>query len=1180
MDFAVILINFNIGAIEAPLLSFYFMPPEPLPYDRKEFFYKDRKHDTIAAGDVLAGGSSTPRWRDPCYRASPRRPPPSYYNRQNGGYYPQIYEEKNSWYGCTLSRSDAVHRQTNSRYNRGWQGSGSRDGRGSLPWSPYHEPYSPTSPAIIRQISSPLPLFNKASPSRSTEIENRGSDVMSWKALKWSGEKRKSDRSENEIPQSIKLENPGVVCATDTEVASVDEEKPKKKSRLTWGQGLAKYEKQKVVEGSSNNSVSELSAKVAGSMSPETPCSAPPCVSSGANEVNRQPFSKAGNVVTDRQPFSKSTDSGKEESHQPLSKSAYMDSDVSDQPFINISNFDSDDNHYCQESLLSPKNCSEQFPIKLDPLPSTSELTSLLDDLLQPEEACTGDSRPNKYIATNKLEVLKVKIPKELEKTEYEIDLLENELKSLNSERENHIVPYSSPKIESFSEHDSGSANVAVPLNACNVDKLSKESPNETFSVENECVVRHTNEVSHTASNVKEVSEVIEESIVSADNLHTGSNKTDEVNFKDLIMASNKDAVKNALQEFDRFMPTKQQKIDIWESDFILACRKNDIHIKEKLAARKKELKIKEKVLAMKFKALHQIWKEDLHLLSVKKQRPKTQKCTEFCSSSLYSTRKHQVSVLSRFTSPGDLALVPPKNIEELTISSKLVDTHAKPYRPYLKMPALILDESDRKFSKFMSNNNLIEDPLLSEKERAIINPWTQEEKKIFMEMLSEYGKDFSKISSFLSHKTTADCIEFYYKNHKFESFSDVRKLRDKQKQSQIVPANTYMLTSGSKKWNADSIAASPGTAGNSPRNQPTSLRRKVSRTSFSSIEISGHEKENEVANSCVTSTISPSEKMTTTTDTNQTIEEEEEEEDTCSGEEMETYSVDWTDSEKSLFVTAFNLHGKDFAKISQCVETKSTEQCRIFFSKARKSLGLDSIKTSDTDESVSNTLQKDFELPSQTEKQVNDVKVTVEEAQATTDETETKIEVEGSTSMANGTFSLPQMLLSCSQKKPKHENVFPSFNFNLNCHTDQTSQLISSFPLNENHFSNIYVSGTQFDRNGFEKQCNGTGNVKIFGQILKVESSSKLESFKQSNLEDIPIQKSYGFWDGTQIKTGFASLPESIISAAAAASHSQQVSGFQPRSAMNFVNGPGISDPVAALKLAKLYNGVDLNGR
>ncbi|KAK1286847.1 hypothetical protein QJS10_CPB20g00343 [Acorus calamus] len=68
-------------------------------------------------------------------------------------------------------------------------------------------------------------------------------------------------------------------------------------------------------------------------------------------------------------------------------------------------------------------------------------------------------------------------------------------------------------------------------------------------------------------------------------------------------------------------------------------------------------------------------------------------------------------------------------------------------------------------------------------------------------------------------------------------------------------------------------------------------------------------------------------------------------EDDTCSDKgSVDLDTVDWTDEEKSSFIRALNSFGKDFTKISRSVGTRSTVQCKIFFSKARKCLRLDGI--------------------------------------------------------------------------------------------------------------------------------------------------------------------------------------------------------------------------------------------
>nr|XP_009406933.1 PREDICTED: uncharacterized protein LOC103989714 isoform X4 [Musa acuminata subsp. malaccensis] len=326
----------------------------------------------------------------------------------------------------------------------------------------------------------------------------------------------------------------------------------------------------------------------------------------------------------------------------------------------------------------------------------------------------------------------------------------------------------------------------------------------------------------------------------------------------------------------------------------------------------------------------------------------------------------------------GNLTLVPTTEIVDFT-GKLLSDSLIKLYRNNLKMPALILDDKEKTYSRFVTQNGLIEDPLIFEKERATINPWSQDEKVVFMEMLAKYGKDFARISLSLNHKTTADCIEFYYKNHKSESFKEVKKCLDLRKQQQCLRANTYLVASGNK-WNHEISCVSPDRLASAPiavaHGHGTARSEKnIGSVVYgtyndvkvpylegaNSVNISGEERESvaadvlagirgalfsEAMSSCDTSSIDPSEKMNCITadrlltpEITQNLDE-----DDCSDEGSgELDSADWTDDEKSIFVQALSMYGKDFTRISSCMR-RSREQCKIFFSKARKCLGLDVI--------------------------------------------------------------------------------------------------------------------------------------------------------------------------------------------------------------------------------------------
>lgn len=69
-------------------------------------------------------------------------------------------------------------------------------------------------------------------------------------------------------------------------------------------------------------------------------------------------------------------------------------------------------------------------------------------------------------------------------------------------------------------------------------------------------------------------------------------------------------------------------------------------------------------------------------------------------------------------------------------------------------------------------------------------------------------GRTSKKYSTFLEHKTTAGCIEFYYKNQKSECFEEIKKKLKLRKQGRSFTTDTYMVTSG-KKWDYEANAAS-----------------------------------------------------------------------------------------------------------------------------------------------------------------------------------------------------------------------------------------------------------------------------------------------------------------------------------------------------------------------------------
>ncbi|KAG2729941.1 hypothetical protein I3760_01G272200 [Carya illinoinensis] len=293
----------------------------------------------------------------------------------------------------------------------------------------------------------------------------------------------------------------------------------------------------------------------------------------------------------------------------------------------------------------------------------------------------------------------------------------------------------------------------------------------------------------------------------------------------DSIVASNRECANRACEVFDKLLPREQHMTDFSRTINFSSCQSASL-VKEKFAKRKQFLRFKERVITLKFKVFQHLWKEDMRLLSVRKHRPKSQKKFDLSlRTALTGNQKPRSSIRSRFSSPGNLSLVP--TAEMINFTSKLLsDSQVKLCRNTLKMPALILDKKEKLLSGFISSNGLVEDPCAVEKERAMIS-----------------------------------CIT-----------------------SSVDPGESY------REWKCQKVDSGI--------------------------------------------------KWPLTPDVMHNFDDE-----TCSDESCgEMDPSDWTDEEKSMFIQAVSSYGKDFVMISRCVRTRSRDQCKVFFSKARKCLGLDLI--------------------------------------------------------------------------------------------------------------------------------------------------------------------------------------------------------------------------------------------
>ncbi|KAM1125831.1 hypothetical protein ACFX13_041858 [Malus domestica] len=1057
------------------------MPPEPLPWDRKDFF-KERKHERSESLGSVA------RWRDSPHHAPRdfnrwasgdfRRPPG---HGKQGGWH-VFSDDSGHGYGSSRSGDKMVEDESfrpsfsrgdgrygrNSRDNRGppysqreskgysWE---TRSGSPNMPGRPNrvnneqrsqddmltyssHQQSDFGSTWDQIQLKDQLDKMGGSTGLGSGQKCERENSLVSidWKPLKWtrsgsmssrgSGFSHSSssksmgpiDSNEAKVESQPKTATPvqspsGEATNCVTSAAPLEETTSRKKPRLGWGEGLAKYEKKKVdvPDGSMNKDAAVCSVgntEPAHSLSSSLPDKSPRVTV----------FSDCASPAT------------------PSSVACSSSPGVEEKSFCKAVNVENDTRNFCGSPGPMSQIHHEGFSFQLEKLDGNSlvNMDSSILELLQSDDPSSVDSSIPRPTALNKLLIWKGEISKVLEVTESEIDSLENELKALKSDSGGscpHPATSSSLPVEEKDKsckeqvtnlitwpsplqiHSSGDTNVqkmcvdngdqvefcgivkdedidspgtatskfveSLPLVSSDMTNKTGGSedrdPIQTTKGEETCLVPSRYAEKTDPSTCGNSSMLLDSEVVAPDSGVVVDKLCDS------IFSANKIFASRASDIFSKLL-SKEHISGVSVS----SSWKNDSLIKEKFAKRKRHLRFMERVITLKFKAFQHLWKEDMSVLSMRKYRSKSHKKFEL---SLRATnnghQKHRSSIRSRFSTPGSLSLVPTTEIINFT-NKLLSDSQVKPYRNSLKMPALILDKEEKLATRFVSSNGLVEDPCAVEKERALMNPWTPEEKELFIQKLTTYGKDFRKISSFLDHKTTADCVEFYYKHHKSDCFVKTKKKPDMAKQGKSS-ANTYLISDG-KKWNREMDAASLDILGaasaiaahadGGTRNRQTYSRRLIlgayrntntSRSEDTTVERScsldtiGNEREtaaadvlagicgsmsSEAVSSCITSSIDPGEsylewkcqkgdsvvRQPLTPDVMQNVDDE-----TCSDESCgEMDPSDWTDEEKSRFIQAVSSYGKDFAMISRCIRSRSQHQCKVFFSKARKCLGLD----------------------------------------------------------------------------------------------------------------------------------------------------------------------------------------------------------------------------------------------
>ncbi|CAL0316092.1 unnamed protein product [Lupinus luteus] len=965
---------------------FILMPPEPLIWDRKEFF-KERKHErSESLGSVS-------RWRDsPHHRRTPG-------HGKQGSWHP-FSEELG--HGCAVSRSSDKMLEDNIRPSSVSRGDGryvrnNRENRGSFGQKDWRGHSWEATNSSLNMSRRPQDVKN----------DQRSDGALTYSSHSHSDFVNTRDQH-NSKDQHDKM-------------GDVNGKKP----RLNWGEGLAKYEK-KVVDGP------DLCANKDMHVSNMEPYNNPSPHDTGDKSLKITGFSGCASPAT---PTTFSSSPGIDD--KLFGKTESVDSEVSNLTFSAVPGFQ----HHLQRFSFNLE--------KLD-IDSLNNMGASITELVQCDDPCSVDSGLASSSAMNKLLLWKADISKVLEMTESEIDSLETELKSLKSEYgdrcpcpaaalgsqrvcrnekpcEEHygvsdqvllpdplIISSDGPLVgkrplstnlhsshENGKDEDIGSPGTAtskflepLPLTkvASSCDTIRCDNFSGDLDVMQSAAVKCLGPCTTMKGASVSACGDVNISIETKDCMNAATPGSSLCHYTgdslyNIIITSNKESANRSCGVLAKLLPKECCEIGNMggsSSDSL----SHNASIMEKFVEKKRFARFKERVITFKFKVLHHMWKEDMQLLSIRKCRPKSQKKHELSvRSTCIGIQKNRSSIHSRFPYPGHHpSLVPTSKIINYT-SKLLSEPQGEVQRNALKMPALILDEKERMFSKFISSNGLVEDPLAIEKERTMINPWTAEEREIFLEKYAVFGKDFRKIASFLDHKTTADCVEFYYKNHNSECFEKLKK-QDGSKLGKSFLVKTDMMASG-RKWNHKVNAASlnilsaasvvaDDMSGNKRRHAGSLLLRGYGNVNASTgddsitgrsgnFDILGDERETVAADvlAGICGSISYEASITSSADLVEGSKDRmflkvkpsceqplmpdvtQNDDETCSDESCgEMDPTEWTDEEKAAFLQAVSSFGKDFTKISWSVGTRSQEQCKVFFSKARKCLGLELMRS------------------------------------------------------------------------------------------------------------------------------------------------------------------------------------------------------------------------------------------
>ena len=263
-----------------------------------------------------------------------------------------------------------------------------------------------------------------------------------------------------------------------------------------------------------------------------------------------------------------------------------------------------------------------------------------------------------------------------------------------------------------------------------------------------------------------------------------------------------------------------------------------------------------------------------------------------------------------RNRSTNDLSGVARSEYEEMQMIKALQRTEE--LRHMTTIPNMILDPEERRCAIFDSRNGLVEDPVAERDRINLIRPWTKAEKAIFHERFASYGKNFRRIAEHLEGRDTGDCVMYYYKFQKTDdgfrgrrraAMKKRRAFADAQRMRAIDPAT---IEAQREERAAPTAEARLERAALAAASKAAKAKARAEKAKIKAAKEAEEAKQN--------------------------------------ASKTPSKGPEWTDMEKTKFVSGLLQYGKDFVAISSTIRTRSLDAVKQFYEDNRELMDFDSL--------------------------------------------------------------------------------------------------------------------------------------------------------------------------------------------------------------------------------------------